>query len=188
MNAAAAAAAAGGLHVPQAPPLNSFSAYYATDSTDEYQGEYQQVMNEFRTVGGRAPNELRQLTSANDDSSLGYLYLLEAPGAPNHPGYLHLIHTVSKYPTRLGFPATVWDNVRFGTIGDVVQGQVPNTVYFPTDSFVMANAGNLILLPTPARLTAEYLTSPNLQLAGPYQAGAQGTEYVRVRTTAPVPH
>ena len=79
MNATATAAAAGGLHVPLTLPLDSFTAFYSTDATDEYHGNYQALMNEFNAIGGRAPNELRQLASSNDVSSLGYLYLIEAP-------------------------------------------------------------------------------------------------------------
>ena len=65
VNAAAAAAAVGALHLPPALPHSSFNSYYDDAGMDEYEGLYGNLMNEFNAVGGRAPNELRQLASAN---------------------------------------------------------------------------------------------------------------------------
>ena len=187
-NAAAAAAAAGGLQVPPALPLSTFTEYYNDARQDEYQGDYGGLMNEFNAVGGRAPGELRNLATMDPESSLGYLYLVEAPGDPQHHGYFQVIHSVSRFGARLGFPATVWDDRRFGTVGDVVNGQVPNTVFFPNDSFTLAAGGHLVCLPTPGRLTAEFVTTPGAQLVGPYQNNPIGTQWERVRSVVPVPH
>ena len=69
-NAAGAAAAAAGLHLPASLPISTFREYYDDASKDEYQGQYQVLMNEFNAVGGRTPAELRQLASSNPTSSL----------------------------------------------------------------------------------------------------------------------
>ena len=101
VNAAAAAAAVGALHLPPALPHSSFNSYYDDAGMDEYEGHYGNLMNEFNAVGGRAPNELRQLASANPEtSSLGYLFLAEAPNAPNHPGYDYVIARLVVYRRR----------------------------------------------------------------------------------------
>ena len=123
-NAAAAAAATGGLHAPPLP-ASSYQDYYNDASNDEYNGNYGALMREFDAVTGRAPGELRKLACSSPTSSLGYLYLVQAPGNIQHPGYLMAIHSVSKYVTRLGFPQTQWDEMRFGTVGHIVAGQVP---------------------------------------------------------------
>ena len=56
--AAAAAAAAGGLHMPGAPPLNSFRQCHNDANQDEHNGDHAHLMTEFNAAGGRAPQEL----------------------------------------------------------------------------------------------------------------------------------
>ena len=84
-NAAAAAAAAAGLQVPTAVSPSSFHAYYNDAGQDEYRGNYGGLMGEFDAMAGRAPGDLRTLASSNPISSVGYLYLIRAPNAPDHP-------------------------------------------------------------------------------------------------------
>ena len=120
--AAAAAAAAGGIAVPPTPPLSTFDECYRDSTKDECNGTCVNVMNEFNPIGGRAPDELRTLaTNDPKSSSLGYLYLVAAPGDPNHPGCLHAVHTLSEHSPRLGFETTQWDGLRFGTVGDILR-------------------------------------------------------------------
>ena len=95
--AAAAAAAAGGALIPPAPAASAFTEFYNDASKDEYNGMCNNLMNEFNATGGRTPLELRTLATTDPkQSSLGYLYLIAAPGDPNHPGYLHAVHALSE--------------------------------------------------------------------------------------------
>ena len=80
------------------------------------------------------------------------------------------------------------DDRRFATIGDIVNGQVPNTIIMPPDAFTLANGGQLVCLPTHARLSAEFAVNANLGVVGPYLHNPVGTEFLRVQGTVPVPH
>jgi hypothetical protein len=171
-------------------PISTFLEYYSDASQDEFNRQYGAVMNVFESVpGGPTPAQIREL-AVNDprESSLGFATLVVPAHAPASAGMIYAIHTVSKFTTRLGQPATQWDDRIFGSIGDVVAHQIPITVEIPATSFARHNNGNLYRVGHPILMAAMFGADPNLELLGEFHNFDAGTELVQSRNMVPIPH
>jgi hypothetical protein len=171
-------------------PISTFMEYYADASQDEFNRLYGAVMNVFESVpGGPTPTQIREL-AVNDprESSLGYATLVIPAHAPASAGMIYAIHTVAKFTTRLGQPATQWDDRIFGSIGEVVAHQNPITVELPANAFTRHNGGNLFRVGHPLRMAAMFGADPNLELLGEFTNFDAGTELVQSRNMVPIPH
>ena len=103
-------------------------------SSTVFHGVYDTVMSVFASPGTatNTPAVIRDLVSSDPrNSSMGYVVLVVSPQQPAAPGLIYGMHTISKYATRLGHPATLWDNELFVSLHDVVGNQIPATVHFP---------------------------------------------------------
>ena len=180
--------------VPPAPTLASnrtFVEYYNDASVDEFHGNYTNVMTIFTCPGDPTvtPASIRELvTNDPNNSSLGYLFLVADSDDVNDVGLLYGVHNVAKYATRLGHPATPWDNKSYGSLHDVTGNQIPTTVLFPSDTFTKVGAGANYTVPNEQLMAATYAADPNLALVGPFVNNAAGTELVSSRNTVGIPH
>ena len=119
---------------------------------------------------------------------MGYIALIVSPAAPAGPGLIYALHTVAKYATCLGHPATPWDNQIFASLHDVVGNQIPTNVHFPTDAFNRLGAGANYRVPLAQALDASFAADQNLALVGPYNNNDAGTELLQSRNLVGVPH
>jgi hypothetical protein len=105
-------AAAGLLAGPLAAgaPLSKFLDFYSDASRDEFNRQYSAVMAVFQSLpGGPSPQQIRELVVNNPrESTLGFATLVVV--TPGHQGLIYAIHSLSKFATRLGQPATQWDD------------------------------------------------------------------------------
>jgi hypothetical protein len=108
-------------------------------------------MGVFASVpGGPSPQQIRELVVNNPrESSLGFATLVIPAHNPAHQGMIYAIHLVTKFATRLGQPATQWDNCLFGSINKVIGNQNPTTVELPADAFSRQSGGNLFQVAHP---------------------------------------
>jgi hypothetical protein len=83
-----------------------------------------------------------------------------------YQGLVYAIHSVTKFGTRLGQPATQWDNHMFGPINEVVGNQNPTTVELPIDAFNRLNGENLFRVAQPQRMVAMYGADPAFRFRG----------------------
>jgi hypothetical protein len=176
--------------VPTLEQNKNYIKFYNDATKDKFQGAYGPVMAIFNSPGdGSTPASIRELVS-NDptNSSMGYLALVIPPNQPNTLGKIYGLHTVSKYVTRLGQPATPWDNTLFASIGDVVGNQILATVHFPADAFARQGGGAFYNMPTQQLLDATFGANPNQESVGPYANAGPGTELVGSRNVVGVPH
>jgi hypothetical protein len=162
------------------PPHSTFAQFYADANSDELAGNYGTLMAEFRIgAGTRTPQELRTLaTQEPRNASVGYLFQVESPGNPAYPGSLTVIHSTSVYCRVMGRVASQWDDQQFGTIGDVVAGQVPNVVHLPINSFQQLNGGNLYCVPLMGRVQAQFAVDPTTETLGPFAVHDVGVELI----------
>jgi hypothetical protein len=168
----------------------SFTEFYNDTTMDEFHGVYGPVMSVFDSPGaaGATPAAIRELIS-NDprSSSMGYLVLVLPPNAPNSPGLIYGMHSVAKYVTRLGQPATLWDDGLFASIHDVVGNQIPSTMQFPADAFARLGQGAHYCVPLQL-LDMNFATDPNMATVGPYNNHDAGTELIESCNVVGVPH
>jgi hypothetical protein len=189
--AAAPAIAAGGiLGAPFAAgaPLSRFLDFYSDASRDEFNRQYATVMAVFESVpGGITPQQIRELVVNNPrESSLGFAVLVLP--TPAHQGLIYAIHSLSKFATRLGQPATQWDDRIFGSVGEVVANQNPITVELPDTAFSRQGGGNLFRVGHAQRMAAMFGADPTLQLLGEFTNYDAGTELIQSRNLVPIPH
>jgi hypothetical protein len=147
-------------------------------------------MGVFASVpGGASPQQILELVVNNlRESSLGFFTLVIPAHNPAHQGMIYAIHSVTKFATRLGQPATQWDNRLFGSINEVIRNQKPATVELPVDAFSRQNGGNLFRVAHPQRMVAMYDADPALELLGEFANFDAGTELVQSRNMVPIPH
>jgi hypothetical protein len=120
--------------IPTEAQIKTFTEYYNDASLDEFHGAYASVMGIFASPGvvANTPALIRDLVSSDPrNSSMGYAALVVSPQQAAAPGLIYGLHTISKYATRLGHPATPWDGDLFASLHDVVGNQIPATVHFP---------------------------------------------------------
>jgi hypothetical protein len=101
---------------------------------------------------------------------------------------IYALHTVVKFATRLGQPATQWDNCIFGSINEAVRNQNPTTIELPADAFSRQNGGNLYRVGQQQRMAAMFGADPTLELLGEFANFDAGTELVGSRNMVPIPH
>jgi hypothetical protein len=159
-------------------PLSRFLDFYSDASRDEFNRQYSAVMTVFKSVpGGPTPQQIRELVVNNPrESSLGFA-LLVIP-TPAHQGMIYGIHSLSKFATRLGQPATQWDDRIFGSVGEVVANQNPITVELPATAFSQLSQGNLFRVAHAQRMAASFGADPALELLGEFTNFDAGTELI----------
>jgi hypothetical protein len=169
-------------------PLSRFTDFYSDASQDEFNRQYAAVMAVFESVpGGPTPQQIRELVVNNPrGSSLGFAVLVIP--TPGHQGMIYGIHSLSKFATRLGQPATLWDDRIFGSVGEVVANQNPITVELPTTAFSRLNQGNQFRVGHAQRMAAMFGADPALELLGEFTNFDAGTELVESRNLVPIPH
>jgi hypothetical protein len=185
-------AAGGALAAPFAAgaPISTFMEYYTDASQDEYNRQYTALMGVFASVpGGPSPQQIRELVVNNPrESTLGFATLVLPAHNPAHQGMIYALHTVAKFATRLGQPATQWDNRIFGSINEVVGNQNPTTIELPADAFSRQNGGNLYRVGQQQLMSAMFGADPTLELLGEFANFDAGTELVGSRNMVPIPH
>jgi hypothetical protein len=85
---------------------------------------------------------LASVIATADAAPHAYLMLTQPPNAPNDAGKMVLLHRVARFPAPFGqaIDAEVHDIV-YAFVGDVTQGQAPQTVVMPPTAFhLLANA------------------------------------------------
>jgi hypothetical protein len=97
---------------------------------------------------------------------------------------LHIYLQADKYHTRLGLPATPWDDQIYAQKGELHRNQAI-LVEWKSDYFHQLN--QQILAPTAATIDTTLAAQPELAFLGPYAQGEPGTELIKVRRTCFVP-
>jgi hypothetical protein len=134
------------------------------------------------------PNQLanRVYQAGDQDMNMAFVAHCRPAGAdPNYPGAITLYHRVTRFGSRIGLPATPWDDVAFAFQGDVIQGQAPPSIVWEPQFFYTIN--NQVQVPTVVMMDQLLGQDPDAQFVGPFGNGDAGTEVVRTRRTMAVP-
>ena len=99
------------------------------------------------------------------------------------PGRVLLLHSVSHYASRMGRPASKWDNRTFANQGDVSYGTAPLAVWGPTYLHLAPS----VYVPSTVAIDTSLAGDPNVTLLGPYGAGDVGAEIICCCKTVYVP-
>jgi hypothetical protein len=173
--------AGGGGAPPALPPRPSYHSQYADRSNDRYDDQYATVFGRLEVPGaGMTPAQLRNMlySAGNAGTMLALVVHTRANNAPaNDPGLVQVVHRLVRFEPGLG-AATPFDNVAYGFIGDIVDGQAPYTVVIPDDIF---NRTGVVQAPTSALLDQLLAADADAPLVGPFAAGAADTEALETR-------
>ena len=102
------------------------------------------------------------------------------------PGYVNIYHHVSRFAPRIEMLPTPWDDIAFAFQGDVVQQQAhPSAVWDQSYFHIVVP---MIQVPTIVMLDQLLAQNPDSQFVGPCGEEDAGTEIIRTRRTAVVPH
>ena len=99
------------------------------------------------------------------------------------PGRISLLHSVSRYASRVGSPPCQWDNRTFANRGDVSYGTARLENWYPTYLYLAP----AVHVPSAATIDTSLACDANLTLLGPYGAGDAGVEIIRCFKTVYVP-
>jgi hypothetical protein len=173
--------------MPAAPPAAPFRAsyvdYFADASHDPFQGEYAAAMAPYDVPLQNNPTtlaleQIRTLVIGARAQRVPTAFLLM------HGGLLHIYLQADKFHSRLGLPATPWDDLIFAQKGDLHRNQAV-MIEWKSDYFHQLN--QQLLVPSAATIDTVFAAQPEADLLGPYVPGEAGTELIKVRRTCFVP-
>jgi hypothetical protein len=123
------------------------------------------------------------------EPSLGFAVLSIPTNNPAHTGTIYAIHSIAKFASQLGQPATQWDNHIYGSINEMIGNEGLTTVKFPIDAFTRLG-GALYRVGLAQRMVdaTMYNADPNLGVLGPFGNFDAGTEVVQSLNIVPIPH
>ena len=110
------------------PTISTYHAYFSSSETDPFSGEYQAVLEPYlvepmNAGATQAPASVSQkiYTTRQQEDPIVFLLWHATPGIAEDrdPGRVSLPHSVSHYPSRMGRPASQWDNRTFANRVDV---------------------------------------------------------------------
>ena len=119
--------------------------------------------------------------SSQQGDPTAFLLWHATPGfAEDHdPGRVLLLHSVSHYASRMGRPASKWDDRTFANRGGVSYGTAPLAVWDTT----YLHLAPAVYVPRATDIYTSLAGDPNVTLLGPYGAGYTGVKIIRCRKT-----
>ena len=99
-------------------------------------------------------------------------------------GKLHIFLQIARFDTRMGLPATQWDNNLYVQKGGLYHNQA-QLVTWDSTYFRQANAS--LRVQTPAAIDNSFAGDPAAVFLGPHDAADADTEVIRYRKTCYVP-
>lgn len=167
-------------------PAPSYHSKYADNSEDRYDGQYAQVYARFGPNGPMTPAQLRNMVYGlgNAGTKLAVLvHTRQLNAAADDPGLVQVVHRLNRVEPDLG-AATPFDNIAFGFMGDITDGQVPHVVVVPPEVF---NRTGVVQAPTTAHLDQLLAADADAPLVGPFAAGEADTEPLETRNCMYIP-
>ena len=172
--------------VPAGPTAPAPQVYYRTffsdASNDPFNGSYANVLSHYGGAGitNTSPAALRQLVSNARLQRVPTAFLLQHEVDKS----LHVYVQLERFETRMGLPATPWDNLMFASKGELRHNH-HQTIIFHSDNFLATGRTRVATADAiDAALAAD--ANPDIRL-GPYADGDAGTEVIRTRHTCFVP-
>jgi hypothetical protein len=154
-----------------APPgvvPTTYREYYDNEANDTAGGDYGPIMATFvvPVAGAPPPQQVSDAVYASAIVDPQAFVLLVTDD--NHPdGRVTLFHRLQRYEPRLGRP-TPFDGTGYAFYGDVVHGQVPPSIEWPTNAFHQVNAA--VRVPQRQIIEEWLVAEPDLPLMDPPDA------------------
>ena len=113
----AGAAAAGGIG-PAQPVTCLYRDYFSDAANDPFRGNYLQFLNQYGVPLANhnvlSPAEVQQLALSGQTQRVPWVFLLQL-----QDGKLHIFLQLARFDTRMGLPATPWDNTLYVQKGQI---------------------------------------------------------------------
>lgn len=166
-----------------APVRASYLDLFSDATKDVFQGEYDAVMAPYdvplqNVPAAHSPDQIRTLVVGARTQRVPTAFLLL------HDNRIHVYLQIDKFHTRLGLPATAWDDRLFAQKGDLYRNQAV-LVEWKSDYFHQLT--QQVIVPTPATIDTVLAAQPEVDYLGPYAQGEAGTELIKLRRTCFVP-
>ena len=165
----------------------TYHAKYLDPAYDQFGGSFINLYNEV-AVGATTPAALRSAIyrDGNAGDLLHTLVHVRDPTAdPDDPGTIIAYHRLTRKDTKLGHPATPYDNLGTAFFGDLVNGQAPYSVVVPDAMF---NQTAIVQAPTVGHLTQLMTADPAAEWFGPFAAGDPDVVPLTTRQLIVVPN
>ena len=109
------------------PTIGTYRAHFSSPETDSFSGEYEAVLGPYlidpmNTGAAQTPASMYQqiYAASQQGSPTAFLLCHASPGIAkdSDPGRVSLLHSVSHYASRVGLPASQWDDRTFAIWGN----------------------------------------------------------------------
>ena len=168
---------------PAQPVPCFYRDYFSDASNDPFGGDYTQVLQPYGVPHANqnviSPTEVQQLALSGQTQRVPTAFLLLLPD-----GKLHIFLQIARYDTRMGLPATQWDNHLYVQKGELYHNQA-QLVTWDSSYFRQGNAS--LRVQTPAAIDTSFAGDPAAVFLGPHDAADADTEVIRYRRTCYVP-
>ena len=155
----------------------TYNTYYANPSNDDYQGNYEDVMNLFATTinpeDADKKDQLRATVFTTCERQI-HAYLILTQTVNGDP-FVQLIHRPSLFVPRMG---SAEQPQSLALMGDVRNGVYPRLVAWPARAFEQTDPFNV---PTYEAIDTIYAADPNVALVGPFAEDQAGITAIRTR-------
>ena len=182
MNPAAAVGAVGAIG-PAQPVSCLYRDYFSDAANDPFRGDYTQVLSPYGVPLANqniiSPAEVQQLALSGQTQHVPSAFLLQLPD-----GKLHIFLQLARFDTRMGLPATPWDNSLYVQKGELFHNQA-QLVAWHSSYFHQANAS--LRVQTSATIDTSFAGDPAAVHLGPHADADAATELIRYRKTCYVP-
>ena len=169
--------------VPNVFPTASYHVYFSDTANDPFRGNYLAALSDYLVPlvnnNVTTPAVVRERACASITQGLPSAFLLQHPD-----NTIHIYLQLSRFSTRLGLPATPWDDHMYVQKGDLHHNQSV-IVRWLDEYFHQVNVQ--IRVPTSASLDTLLAADQQVQCFGPFTENDADTELIRVRRTCYVP-
>ena len=167
----------------QAVASQTYRDYFAQPEHDPFSGDYTEVLAPYRIplANQNVPTPAAVQTLSLDCSSQNVptAFLLQ-----HDDGMLHIYLQLAKFHTRMGLPATIWDDQMYIQKGELYHNQSQMVTWSPA-YFRQVTAA--IRVSTREAIATAYAGDQDAVYLGPFADGEAGTELIRIRRTCYVP-
>ena len=174
------------------PKICMYRAYLSSPETDPFSGDYQAFLEPYlidptNAAAVQTPasvsHQIYTASQQGDPTDFLLWHAMPRIAEDCDPGRVFLLHSVIHYASRMGRPASKWDNRTFTNRRDVSYGTAPLSVWDPT----YLHLALAVYLPSAAAIESSLARDPNVTLLGPYGMGDAGAKIICCRKTMYVP-
>ena len=172
-----------GLAPAQEVAFQSYHDYFSQPEHDPFNGDYTEVLAPYliplanQDVPTPAAVQTLSLNCASQNVPTAFLL-------QHDDGLLHIYLQLAKFHTRMGLPATMWDEQMYTQKGELYHNQAQMVTWNPA---YFRQVNTAVRVPTKEGVDGAYAGDREAVYLGPFADDEAGTELIRVRRTCYVP-